>query len=305
MSFEFTVLASGSRGNAAIVRSSGSGVLIDLGIGPRSLTQRMAEVGAAWDDLASALLTHTHGDHVRDSTLRALAVRKIPLYCHDGHRDGLARYGGFQALDRAGLVRTFDDRPFLTPDGLCVEPITLSHDGGPTFGFRVEARPRRRGRAVAVGYLADTGCWRRATAESLMNVDVLAVEFNHDVAMQKDSGRAPYLIARNLGPRGHLSNDQAADLVSTVLGESMPGSVRHVVLLHLSQHCNCPDLARTVARTAVRSTGRAAKVHVASQWTPFPHLPVSPSRRSCRPTGFPWERAARGQDATPFRLIMD
>ena len=305
MSVEFTVLASGSRGNASIVRSGGSGVLIDLGLGTRDLVGRLEAVGAGWGEIASALLTHTHGDHVRDSTLRALATRKIPLYCHDGHLDHLGRYEGFQALDRGGFVRTFDDRPFLTPDGLRVEPMTLSHDGGPTFGFRIEARPGRRGRPVTVGYLADTGCWRRGTAESLMDVDVLAVEFNHDVQMQKTSGRAPYLIARNLGPRGHLSNDQGAELVATVLGESRPGSVRHVVLLHLSEQCNSPSLAKTVANGAVRSTGRSSRVHVASQWTPFPHLPVAPSRRPLAPAGFPWERTGREPDASPFRLAVD
>jgi phosphoribosyl 1,2-cyclic phosphodiesterase len=305
MAVEFTVLASGSRGNASIVRSCGSGVLIDLGLGPRALVGRMEGVGASWGEITSALLTHTHGDHVRDSTLRALATRKIPLYCHDGHLDHLGRYEGFKALDRAGFVRTFDDRPFLTPDGLRVEPVTLSHDGGPTFGFRIEARASRRGRPVTIGYVADTGCWRRSTAESLMGVDVLAVEFNHDVAMQRDSGRAPYLIARNLGPRGHLSNDQGAELVATVLGESAPGSVRHVVLLHLSEQCNCPDLARQVANRAVRSTGRASRVHVASQWLPFPHLPITPSRRRRCSSGFLWERARRDEATAPFRLAID
>jgi phosphoribosyl 1,2-cyclic phosphodiesterase len=303
MSVAFTVLASGSRGNSALVRTPDTAILIDLGLGSKSLTARLEEAATSWDGIGGALLTHTHGDHVSDSALRALAKRGIPLYCHEGHVDQLAKGGGFQALHRAGGVRHFDERPFLTRNGLRVEPITLSHDGGPTFGFRVEGRSTRRGRAVAVGYVADTGIWRRPAAETLMDVDVLGVEFNHDVEMQRNSGRAPYLIARNLGPRGHLSNDQGASLVSTVISESADGAVRHVVLLHLSEHCNRPLLALNAARAAVRSTGRSARIHVASQWNPFPHLPVVPCRlRRPSVAEFPWERSTAD---VPFRLAAE
>jgi phosphoribosyl 1,2-cyclic phosphodiesterase len=304
MSAEFTVLASGSRGNASLIRSGGSGVLIDLGLGARTMIERMESVGAGWGQVASAVLTHTHGDHVQSSTMRALAKHKIPLYCHEAHASTLAERHGFTHLDRAGCVRTYDDRPFLTPDGLRVEPIELSHDGGPTFGFRVEARPGRKGRAVSVGYLADTGCWKRKTADLLTDVDVLGVEFNHDVAMQLGSGRAPYLIRRNLGDRGHLSNDQGAALVSAVLERSSILAVRHVVLLHLSEQCNHPSLAINAARAAVKAGARRCRVHAASQWQPHPHLPISAARRKAVVAGsFPWETGE--PDASPFRLSVD
>lgn len=277
--------------------------MIDLGLGSKDFSRRIAEVNTDWDDISSAVLTHTHGDHVCDAMLRALSSRKIPLYCHEGHREALSRFPGFQLLEGWGGVKTFDDQPFLTPHGMRVEPITLSHDGGPTFGFRVEARPTRRSRIVSIGYLADTGCWRRQTAEALMEVDILAVEFNHDVEMQRKSGRAPHLIARNLGPRGHLSNDQGAELVSVVLKESTGHSVRHVVLLHLSEQCNRPELALHCAKTAVKSAGKRAKIHVAGQYAPSPHLPVVGARaRRTVPTVFPWEH---GAVTDPFRLTAD
>ncbi|MDB5353253.1 MAG: metal-dependent hydrolase, beta-lactamase superfamily [Planctomycetota bacterium] len=303
MSVDFTVLASGSRGNAALIRSGGVGLLIDLGLGPRVMAARMSEVSAGWAGVASALLTHTHGDHVQSASLKMLASHGIPLYCHEGHRAELSRHAGFKYLERADCVRSFDERPFLTPDGKRIEPIVLSHDGGPTFGFRIEARSSRRGRPVAIGYLADTGCWTRATADCLTDVNVLGVEFNHDVEMQRRSGRAPYLIARNLGNRGHLSNDQGAGLVSAVLERSARRTVRHVVLLHLSQQCNLPALAINAAKAAVRDRGASARIHAASQWIPHPHLPVTPSRRQPTvATAFPWESDA---DEVPFRLTVE
>jgi phosphoribosyl 1,2-cyclic phosphodiesterase len=293
MPVQFAALASGSGGNAALVRSGGAGLLIDLGLGPRTLAGRLASVGAGWDQVAAALLTHTHGDHVGDASLRFLARRAIPLYCHEGHHRELGRFPGFHDLGRKGLVRCYDDRPFLAPTGMQVEPVALSHDGGPTFGFRVEARDRRRGASSAVGYLADTGCWWDAMADAMADVDLLGVEFNHDVELQRRSGRPPHLIARNLGDRGHLSNLQGAGLLSAVLARSRAGAVRQVVLLHLSHQCNRPALALSTARAVLRDAGRRAEVHVALQDAPHPDVPVVPGRRrsAATATGFPWEAA--------------
>ncbi|MCA1686875.1 MAG: MBL fold metallo-hydrolase, partial [Planctomycetia bacterium] len=101
MAVQFAVLASGSRGNATLVRSGGMGLLVDLGIGPRALAERLESVGSNWGHIASALLTHTHGDHVDNNTLHGLAQRGVSFYCHEGHRAGLSRLTGFEALDGA------------------------------------------------------------------------------------------------------------------------------------------------------------------------------------------------------------
>ena len=140
--------------------------------------------------------------------------------------------------------------------------------------------------------MADTGCWSEAMADAMADVDALGVEFNHDVTLQLNSGRSPYLIRRNLGDRGHLSNAQGAGLVSAVLGRSAPGSVRDLVLLHLSDQCNRPKLALQVARQAVRDSGRRAVVHAARQAQAYPNLHVKAGRRRralASNTLFPWE----------------
>jgi hypothetical protein len=225
------------------------------------------------------LLTHTHGDHRNDATLWMMARRRVPLYCHPGHRTELGCCPGFQALARAGLIRDYGIDPFLMPTGVRVEPVPLSHDCEPTFGFRLEARIGRSGRPVALGYVADTGSWSEATAEVMSDVDLLGVEFNHDVQMQLSSGRAPALIARVLGEQGHLSNAQGAEFVAAVLARSRPGAVRHLVLLHLSEQCNLPRLALQEARAALRAAGRRVALHAATQSMAHPNLWVRPSRR--------------------------
>jgi phosphoribosyl 1,2-cyclic phosphodiesterase len=306
MAVQFAVLASGSRGNSTLVRDCVGGLLIDVGMGPKELGQRLESVGSSWSQIAAVALTHTHGDHVDSATFSELARRRASLYCHEGHRAELAGKPGFQKLEEAGLIRSYDERPFLTTTGLRLEPIRLRHDGGPTYGFRIEVSAERRRRPVSIGYLADTGTWTESMADSLADVEVLGVEFNHDLAMQKSSGRPHYLIARILSDEGHLSNGQGADLVQAVLSRSRKKTLRHLVLLHLSEQCNQPELAIRAAREAIRVDGWAPgagqgttegrghhpKVHAARQSPAYPNLWINPSRTPPtrprkRPVAFP------------------
>src|SRR5947209_240906 len=120
MSLRFTVLASGSAGNASLVESGGLGVLIDAGLGPRQLAQRLAAAGAGWPDVRAVLLTHAHSDHWKDRTLAHLLARRIPLYCHPDTHAVLRAYSpAFAALSEAGLVRPFEaGAEFAVPGGL-------------------------------------------------------------------------------------------------------------------------------------------------------------------------------------------
>ncbi|MGP0069223.1 MAG: MBL fold metallo-hydrolase [Isosphaeraceae bacterium] len=285
MPVQFAVLASGSRGNSTLIRGRGAGLLIDVGIGPRALQGKLESVGAGWPDVAGVVLTHTHGDHVDSGTFAELARRRIALLCHEGHRANLGDNAGFQRLEEAGLVTCYDDQPALTATGLRLEPIRLRHDGGPTYGFRIEVSTERRGKPVSIGYLADTGSWSESMIDCLADVDVLGVEFNHDVAMQRSSGRSGVLIARNLGEHGHLSNRQGAALVEAVLARSRRVAMQHLVLLHLSEQCNHPGLAIEAARAALGVAGRQVAVHAAQQSSPHPNLWVLPGRRSFRDAG--------------------
>src|SRR5262245_66357528 len=85
---QFTVLASGSSGNASLLQGDGFGVLIDAGLGPRRLSERLDEAGAGWRRVHAVILTHVHGDHWKERTLVHMQRQGIPLYCHVQH----ARY---------------------------------------------------------------------------------------------------------------------------------------------------------------------------------------------------------------------
>jgi phosphoribosyl 1,2-cyclic phosphodiesterase len=267
MAVRFSVLASGSSGNASLVQADGFGVLIDCGLGPQLLAARLAAVGACWQHVRAVLLTHTHGDHWKDRTLAQIRRHNVPVYCHAGHHDTLSAYSpAFGHLRKAGLIREYDPaRPFHLAPGLSFRPFPLSHDSGPTFGFRLDGNPGLFGPGWSVGYVADLGCWPEELAQFLAGVDVLALEFNHDVGLERRSRRPPHLVARVLGDRGHLSNAQAAELLRAVLQRSGDRLPRHVVQLHLSRDCNRPTLAADAARRVLDGHAPGTPVHTACQ----------------------------------------
>jgi phosphoribosyl 1,2-cyclic phosphodiesterase len=287
MALRFTVLASGSAGNASLVETDRFGVLLDAGLGPRVLAARLAAVGASWQSIHAAVLTHTHSDHWNERTLAHLHRRRIPVYCHAEQDETLRSYSAsFSELRDAGLVNSYQANAdlILTP-GLRCRALPLRHDGGPTFGFRFEGAPDLFGSSCALGYATDLGCWDGGLLESLLDVDVLALEFNHDVTLEYTSGRQPRLIARVLGDDGHLSNEQAASLLREVLSRSAPGRLKQVVQLHLSRDCNRPALAVAAARAVLAELGANTHLRTARQDEPSApiHVGDSPGLRAVRP----------------------
>lgn len=268
MTLRLTILGSGSSGNASLLQVDGFGLLIDAGLGPRQISSRLQSIGASWDSVDVAVLTHTHADHWKLPTLAQLLRREIPLYCHGDHIAQLRQWGSVvDELQGAGLLRTYreEQQSYLAHD-LWVKPIRVSHDAGPTFGFRIECDGNLFCGRVALGYISDLGMWSDQLVEQLAGVHLLAVEFNHDVAMQRSSGRPAALIARVLGDDGHLSNEQAAQLASALLHRSRRGSLQQLVQLHLSRQCNRPQLARRVAQQELN--GRPIAIHTADQYRP-------------------------------------
>jgi hypothetical protein len=286
MAVRFTVLASGSGGNASLIEAGEFGLLLDAGLGPRQLASRLKPAGRTWHQVHAVLLTHTHSDHWNARTFAHLGRLGIPVYCHADHHRGLQAYcPAYPTLCAAGLLRPYEEGQELTlTPGLRCRPLPLRHDGGATFGFRFEAAEDLFGPACTFAYAADLGTWDPALAEALAEVDVLALEFNHDVALEYASGRQPRLIARVLGDEGHLSNVQASALLQEVLRRSSPGRLRHVVQLHLSRECNRPELALEAARAVLGGLADPVQVHTASQHEPGPTLHVgAPTEVVSRP----------------------
>lgn len=278
MSVQFCVLGSGSEGNAALLMTPRLHVLIDAGFGPDELAARMNGTGASWESLDAVVLTHTHADHIKKKCLAACAEFGVEFICHERHAEqiGGARY--FKRLNDKKLLRIFDVAAFEVRcgkaedgDTLHFQPIPLPHDCPPTFGFRIEAQYKNghagtdeNGR-VKLGYLADLGNCSEQIAREVADVDLLALEFNHDETMERRSGRHPSLIQRVLGDEGHLSNAQAAQAFRRVLAAGSNGGPKLLVQIHLSRDCNTAELAYRAAQEVVLTAGAQTRVFTTRQ----------------------------------------
>jgi hypothetical protein len=182
-------------------------------------------------------------------------------------------------------------------------PLPVRHDGGATFGFWFEGPKDFFGQPARLAYLADLGSWTPQLAQALADVDLLALEFNHDVQLEYASGRSPRLIARVLGDEGHLSNVQAAALLGEVVSLSAPGRLRQVVQLHLSRECNRPALAAEAARAVLAGLPVPIQLYTASQDEPCATLVVGEptvAKRTPRPRGL----RAKSKQGTAARAVQ-
>ena len=277
MTGRFTVLASGSSGNTALVETNGFSLLIDCGLHPRMLASRLREVGASWDKVGAVILTHIHGDHWKDLALAELGSRRIPLYAHIDHIDHLGSTArAYESLRRASLIREYSGgQPLELNPGVVVRPLRVSHDAEPTFAFRIDGADSH-GPAWSIGYASDLGCGSSELIEEFAGVNVLALEFNHDVRMERRSRRPKFLIDRVLSDWGHLSNDQAGELAAAIIERSGDRLPEHLVQLHLSRECNRPELAAKAGLAALADLG--------------PHIQVTTARQDAAARSIPLQR---------------
>lgn len=265
---QFDLLASGSSGNSCLLRVGERRLLLDGGLPPSRLSGLLSEVGVDWSGIHAFLLTHTHSDHWHPGVIEQLSKRRIPLFCHGSHRKALqAGAAAFVSLGFAGLLRYFETgRVFEPIPSVRCRPLAVPHDGGATFGFRFD------GSGWGLAYAADLGSWDRDLAPAFADVDLLALEFNHDLDLQRASRRPGWLVNRVLGDQGHLSNHQGARLLKECLQASSKRLPRHVVQLHLSNDCNTPELAAQAARAILEEFQVEAALHTTRQGQRVPSI---------------------------------
>ncbi|MCZ2340853.1 MAG: MBL fold metallo-hydrolase [Bacteroidales bacterium] len=310
-----TVLASGSAGNASLLEADHFGLLIDCGLRPQYLTERLAAAGRSWDHVHAVLLTHTHSDHWNRYTLAHLRRRNIPLIAHPHHHAAMTRCEEHEPLRRAQLTREFSDDQVitLTPQ-FTAQAVAVPHDSDPTFAFRFESRDPTTGLGWSLGFASDVGHPTAALLTAFLGVDALAIEYNHDVPLQKASRRPRFLIDRVLGAYGHLSNQQASELTAAIAQSSSASSASHspsasglmgLVQLHLSRECNHPELAQAAGREALRHHAPSAQLITASQHRVAPSLTliarprIPPTLPESFPPSSPVQPRLPGMDAEP------
>jgi len=279
----FAVLGSGSKGNALVVDGGGVRVLIDCGFSPKALRARLRALDLTLADIDAVLITHGHSDHIRGASALAGGMRKL-VYATFGTHKMIARSGGI-----TNWAEIEPNVPFEV-GGLCFRPFPTPHDAPGSVGFTVDDGDAR------LGLCTDLGDPAAHVAEALSEVDSLYLEFNHDLEMLRHGPYPDRLKRRIAGPYGHLSNAEAARLLAASLGTSL----RRLVLAHLSEVNNTPQLALDAARAVV--DGRDISVGVAPQHHPTGWLKVGQGPKAvATPAASVPSASTRARDASTMR----
>ena len=258
-------LASGSLGNSLVVSSAKTRVLVDMGISRRRAKAGLAGLGLGLEDVEAVLLTHTHHDHFSASAAAFCRIHEVPVYSTEDNLAHLAyELSGFGDVLAAGLARPIDGRPLKIGD-ITVEAFPVPHDSaGRCLGFRLSLGGPRSRRVVSVA--TDLGHVPPECLAHFVDADAVVLESNHDPEMLRASNRPLDLIERILGPRGHLSNEDAAESLAEIVGRSRPGKVSGVVLAHLSRDCNRPHLALAAQAHLARNHSHPIRISAAAQY---------------------------------------
>lgn len=225
-------IASSSKGNAYVVEHGGHVLLIDCGVPYKDVSDVPAE---------AVLVTHSHADHALG--LKTLFARRgVPVYANAMTAETIVH--DFKVPEEAFVCfengQCFDVGPFA------VSPFSIPHDTSDPVGFLVQAEGETYFHGTDIGSPLDS------VGLKLAEANIATLESNHDPVLLRTSGRHPSLICRIAGPRGHLSNDDACELVRRFASPKL----RHLALAHLSHDCNTPRLALEAMRATLREMQR-------------------------------------------------
>jgi phosphoribosyl 1,2-cyclic phosphodiesterase len=215
-------------------------MLIDAGLSWKETKLRLFDVGISPASIKAVCVTHEHHDHV--SGLGVLYRRmSVSLYANAATIDRIETREKLNGLP----WNVFSNGSLFPVGGFRVEPFSVPHDASDPVGFIIS-----RG-AARIGVVTDMGTPTELVRDKLRQCDVMVVECNHDGDLLRDSARPWSLKQRIQGRRGHLSNDQAVEVITQVAGEGTGA----IYLAHLSADCNNPETALRCVKKALGDRG--------------------------------------------------
>jgi phosphoribosyl 1,2-cyclic phosphodiesterase len=241
MSLHFSVLASGSTGNAFYVGTDKHSLLVDAGLSGKQLEQLFKEIDRDMKNLSGILVTHEHSDHIKGLGVIARKY-KLPIYANEKTWQAMERNIGEIPLDQKftfnmGTVQTFGN--------MDVESFGVSHDAAEPMFYSFHHENKKVVLITDTGYVSDR---MKGTIE---NADAYIFESNHDVSMLQ-MGHYPWSIKRRiLSDVGHVSNEDAALAMCDVIGDK----TKRIYLAHLSKDNNLKELARMSVKQTLESKG--------------------------------------------------
>jgi phosphoribosyl 1,2-cyclic phosphodiesterase len=253
MSVRVCVLGSGSKGNCTLLATEKTRLLIDAGLSCRETYARLAAIGESPDGLSAVVISHEHTDHING--LRVLALGgNLPIYISRPTREALS---WDRKMDRFELFAAGEK---FTVGDIEITPFSVPHDAVDPVAFTFDAQ------GIRISLVTDLGYVSEVVKQRVKGCHCLIFESNHDLDMLKVGPYPWYVKQRVMSRHGHLSNNATA----AFLAEDFDGLAQALVLAHLSETNNHPEIARLSAEQALgqRTYGRHAELHLASQTTP-------------------------------------
>ena len=264
ISFRVSILASGSSGNSTLLETERTRLLIDAGLGKKETLRRLAAVEKRLDRLDGILISHEHADHI-GGLPQVFRQWRATVYLTEATRGELERFlpeGSGKRIDRVEYIRA--GRRFTVGD-IEVAAFSIPHDAADPLGFTFRANGTKVALVTDLGYLPEL------VKQHLHNSDCLILESNHDLEMLKVGPYPWYVKQRVMSRTGHLSNHSVSEFLADP--EGFDAAARFLVLAHLSENNNNPDVARICAEEALgRRPSEAAfrgELLVASQRLPL------------------------------------
>lgn len=242
--FNFISFGSGSSGNCYIIKAEDEMLMIDSGVGVRTVKKYFRDYAIDYSKILSIFVTHDHADHVK--SVGALSIDyKIPVYATDKVHQGIERNYCVRKKIPIENKRVIAKDNIYKIGNFMVTPFDIPHDSSDNVGYRIEYNGLNFCLMTDIGHVTDK------IKENVSKADYLVIESNHDEQMLLSGPYPQYLKDRVAGPEGHLSNRVCAEVVSDYASEKL----KHVWLCHLSEENNHPELARKTMEQKLEEKG--------------------------------------------------
>lgn len=241
MSINIFPIGSSSKGNATLITNEKNKILIDCGLNTKTMIEGLAVLGTTVAEIDGILITHSHSDHII-SAYELSQNYNIPLYSHRKTLEVLARSCNIKNGNAVLTSQSF------SIGSLEIQPFDIPHDDVNPLGYAI------RDKNSFVTFATDIGYVNARMMEYCKQSKKIMIESNHDVEMLKNGKYPPFLKTRILSDRGHLSNDDCG----AALKEILKCGYKEIILGHLSEQNNLPELAQFSVMNKLKEEGMEA-----------------------------------------------
>ena len=260
--FQTTVLASGSKGNCILVRTNSTEVLIDAGLSGKKIWDSMEKLNLDRDRINAVFVSHDHSDHIRGAGIVARKLN-IPIYISPiTYQNGMQKLGNVESL-----VSHFDVGDSITVGDISVLTFPSSHDTRDSCNFVLTQIENDKAK---LSVCTDLGYSTRLTLNRIAGSTTLIIESNHDEDLLHNGPYPLDLKQRIRSNKGHLSNKQAVGVIESILHPEL----KNIILAHLSEENNTPQLAESTSKEFLESISYDVKLYIADQYHPTPIIDI-------------------------------